>query len=299
MLVISRVKYIVELHKSPNLEILMTPLCIALFFVLLSVQPLRAAVVFYVEKTSPSSAQPEQVQLTVDGKQLRMDAADNATGTSHSVIYRSNRNDADKEMMILHHAEKQVMIINRQSVRAMATQMSNMMQQMQGQMKNLPPEVRAKMGNMMPQVGMQTPDRLNPVIKETGKQDRVNGYACKEHEVLRDDKTHVICATAWRHMPSGREVHAVIQDMNQFVQELLVTFKQASPMMGDMMTPLVGMEMERGFPVRIREVQNNELVWETQLRNVDKKPSVDATLFEPPAGYRTQRMGLIGRESRK
>lgn len=276
----------------------MSSLCIALFFLFVSVQPLRAAVIFYLEKTSPTSTQPEQMQFTVNGEQLRMDGAEEAGSTSHAVIYRGDRNEADKTMMILNHAEKQVMIIDRQSVRAMATQMSKMMQQMQDRMKNLPPEVRAQVGNMMPQLGPHTPDTSKPVIKETGKKDRVSGYACTEYEVLLDDKTHVICATSWRHIPSGQDVHAVVQDMNGFVQELLETFKQSWPMMGDMMRPLMGMEMKRGFPVRIREMQHGKIVWETQLRHIDEKTRVAPTLFEPPAGYRVQRMGLRERETK-
>ena len=270
----------------------MSPFYLVLLVIIVGVSPLWAGVVFHVEQTSSDSARTELMQFTVDGKRFRIDMQNASGQSTNSLIYRGDRDTANKEMMILDHSEKRAIVMNREAVRAMAVQMNQMMQQMQAQMKNLPPDVRAKMGPMMPQAMGQNPESSKPQIRETGRKGKVNGYACKEYEIVREDGKQVVCATAWRNIPGGDEAREVMQDMNQFLQEVMSAFKHSSSMLGNVPNTMMGMDMARGYPLRIKDLHNDKVVAESILQSVKKHRNIDPTMFEAPAAYRTQSLNM-------
>ena len=49
-----------------------------------------------------------------------------------------------------------------------------------------------------------------------------------------------------------------------------------------------------GFPVSTKEFEDGKVTDETTLKSVEER-SLDPAVFEPPAGYRKQAMGMPGR----
>ena len=101
----------------------------ALLLTIFSGSPTWAAVVFHMEKTSldTPSSQAEHSQFTVDGKRLRVDTETEVGTQTHSMIYLGDRDEDQKEMLIVEHENRRVIRMNRQAAQEMANQMNQMM----------------------------------------------------------------------------------------------------------------------------------------------------------------------------
>ena len=77
--------------------------------------------------------------MLVDGRNLKSEPGASGKRSQMTMIYRGDR----REMVVLDHGKKSYFVMDQQTMKKMAGQMSQAMRQMQEGLKNVPTEQRA------------------------------------------------------------------------------------------------------------------------------------------------------------
>lgn len=204
-------------------------------------------------------------------------------GTSTKTIFDRESNT----MWYVEHDSKSYMTMDEQGMRAMAAQFEAAMQQMQKQLESMPPEQRQQMEEMMKSQmpGMDAKKHTLDVVA-TGKKETVLGKACTSYEVRVDgEKISEVWATSWKDAGVPKESLSMLYALTDFFEDLATS----NPLLGDALAAeggfLQGLDRIDGFPLRIVDFEEGEPSSETLMKSVSRE-SIDAAIFEVPAGYR-------------
>jgi hypothetical protein len=268
---------------------------IILILAVLFGSPLQAGVVFEVEtkdhKYSP--ARVDQVQMFMEGRNLKIGTAAGSHDSQTTMIYRGEHG----EMLMIDHDEKSYSVMDKETIKAMAGQMKQASSQLEEALKNVPEDQRAMMEQMMKQnMPVQQAPHRSPteLLQKTGDRDTIHGYPCLKYNVLRDGtKISELWVTNWDNIEGGREAAEVFEEMADFFKEMMESFSSARGAPGGRSDDFGGSVFQHmkeldGFPVVTKEFEDDgSLEGESALRS-SRRRRLDPATFEPPVGYKRQ-----------
>jgi hypothetical protein len=260
--------------------------------------PALAGVVYHVETTDHSSNPPEVSTgtMSAEGSSLRMQIASKNQGMTE-VIFRGDR----REMLMIDHEKKTYTVMDEATLKELAAQMNQAMAAMEQALAAVPESQRKKMEEMMKaHMPMQAASVQPSELRATGDSDTVNGYPCTRYEIWRGgtrESEHWV--TGWSQVEGGDEVVEVFESMAGFFQELIDSLPDFLGARGAADAAYAHMQEMKGFPVVTRIFDDSgTLEMETALKSSEKL-SLDASTFEPPAGYTRQDMMQQGKKGKK
>ncbi|MEE8525827.1 MAG: hypothetical protein V3T72_17975 [Thermoanaerobaculia bacterium] len=268
---------------------------------ILLASPVLAGVVFQVETTyhSGSSRPPESSQMSVEGKNMKMEILSSGKSASgdrkDEVIFRGDR----RQMVVVDHRDKAYMVIDGEMVQQIGGQVQQAMKQVEKSLEGLDPKQREMMEKMLKrglgQAGAGAmPKRSSSEFRNTGERATRQGYPCVRWDVSRDgEKVRELWVTDWDNVRGGQQVVAAFQEMADFVGELMDSFSQMAGggnFFDAGKNPIEDFTRVGGFPVVTRSFEGGELESETVLESATER-DLDPDAFEPPKGYRLRTMG--------
>lgn len=246
-------------------------------------------VVFEMEVREDGATEPTaSVRAFVEGQSLKIQSGSAGEG---DMIFRGDRN----EMTVVNHSERSYVVLDEATLEWLAEQLGAAMRQMEAMLANVPEAQRAQMEQMMRARGMGPGPVGEPPTRElrrTGERAEHSGFATERYDVLVDGrKERELWVTPWSNIAGAAEARPAFEAMAAFAQSMidaLATGPLAS------LADSNGFEMLNeldGFPVLTREFDDNGAVEsETLLRSATER-ALDASEFEPPAGYTRQQLG--------
>jgi hypothetical protein len=264
------------------------PLVVAAALLALPVHPAALApnpgVVFEVELVSKPGATPEMLTTSIEG----VNARSRVSGQT-DVIYRG----ATREVLLINHGAKSVTVMDEAAMKQMSAQLGQMMAQMEQMMKNMPEAQRAQMEQVM-RGRMGGAASAAPIeIKATAERSTQNGFATTRHEVRRGaTKVQDIWVTPWANIDGFKEAQPVMESMADFFKALLDGLRSLAPDAGT--ETMARVKELGGYPV---VTQNYDATGQPTSRislKAVKRQTVAASVFETPAGYKTQAMPQMG-----
>ena len=178
----------------------------------------NAGVVFRIEVQDLSAGgQVEITEIKIDGNRMRTDSG----GSNQTTMIFLGESD---EMYMIDHTEKTYIVMDRETVEAMANRMSEAMQQMEAAMAQVPPEQREMMERMMKgRMGnlQSTAPHVEPVVRSLGESESVNGVGCEWKEVTRNDVVDLkACVCNWTDIAGGDELYQMSLEMKILLRRL-------------------------------------------------------------------------------
>ena len=259
----------------------------------LAITPLSAGVVFEIETKDHDSSPPrtESVAMLVEGRNLKSEPGTGGKRSEMTMIYRGDR----REMVVVDHDKKNYFVMDQEMMKKMADQMGQAMRQMQEALKNVPEGQRAMVEKMMKQrmPAMKSPQRPASEVRKTAERAELHGYSCVKYEVLRGGrKIKDLWVTDWANVEGGSDVMGVFRDMAAFFSEMLESFSSAGPGLSQTAGDTVFQHMNEldGFPVVTKDYGDDGSLKSESALHSAKQRAVDPAEFEPPAGYKRQKM---------
>jgi hypothetical protein len=233
------------------------------------------------------------MSASVQGQSLKMDMPATGSDQDGQVIFRGDR----REMMILNHQDKSVMVVDEAALKELAGALGGMAAQMQQTLANVPEAQRAMVEEMMRARGMGPgpagASRPRPELRQTNERATHSGFATVKYEIVVGDRTvRELWVTPWESIDGHQELRPVFEAMGDFSKELMAAIAQ-SPIAAmasvDSQSYTFLAEMN-GFPVVTRELNaGTRPAIETTLLSATRRP-LNPDDFEPPADYRRQPM---------
>ncbi len=221
----------------------------------------------------------ENMKIYAQSGAIRMEQV--AGGDDTTMIFRNN------EFLIVNHAEKNYMVMDEAMLAQVSDQISAAMKEMEAQLAGMPAEQRAMVEQMMKgQMGAMMggakdappPPRVEAIGRGEWQSKKCQQFAVYEQDV----KTQQVCAADLDDIDGSEEMMIAFRDMATF----MVKLTESLPMGKDKITnPVELMNQIGGFPVRTIEYEGSKVARESTLESVTEK-DLDASLFEPPKGYR-------------
>ncbi|MEJ2085973.1 MAG: hypothetical protein P8Y44_09890 [Acidobacteriota bacterium] len=253
----------------------------------------EAGVVYDIEVTDHQQSPPttEGLQMVTDGKNIAMDIPPQQDSGSGKAIFKGD----EQEMVIVNDDTQSYMVIDKAAVDGIATQLNDVMKQMDEMLKNLPQEQqdaikKAQAGGMGSTPGAGAAPPLKAEVKRTDERGDQGGYPCVKYEVLLDGKKiRELWVTDWANVEGGSEASGAFEKMGEFFEELTSSMPDLGQGAGPDMD--FAETFSHGFPVLSREFdpETGDLESESALRGA-KKQSIDPDAFEPPSGYQRTQM---------
>lgn len=244
----------------------------------------NAGVIIKVQNENVSAgATAELTVIKIDGNRMRTDS-----GATTSMIYLG---ETDK-MYIVDHSKKTYMLMDRETIEAMAAKMSEAMKQMEAALANVPPEQREMMEKMMrgKMKGMpSSAPRSEPVVTSLGQSDTVSGIGCDWKQVSRDDVVELkACVGAFSDFPASEDLRQISMEMKEFVSSLTeaASSMTSGPMGAFTESPMSAMALD-GFPLISENYYDGKLTHRSRFQSVEEG-SISSEEFTPPSGYKKQ-----------
>jgi hypothetical protein len=252
-------------------------------------------VIFDLELSNLTSAAPSVSNLhyAIEGHDVKVTMA-NATGGTSDMIFHG----AKQEMVIINHANKTYMVMDKATVDQMVSQLGGVMAQMQEAMKNMPPEQRAAMEKMMAgRLGGAAPAAEPVVMHNTGEHGTEAGYAAVRWEATRGGrKIREMWVASWSSIHGAAEAQAAMSAMAEYGKSMMESLsKSGLPIGRSIDDSLFQFQALNGFPVVTREFgDDGKATSETTLKGA-RQETIPASEFQPPAGYHQQQLPGRGR----
>ena len=228
------------------------------------------------------------VQITTEGSDTRIEIISVSSSEAGGLIFHSDRN----EMVILDHAQSNYMVIDQARMDAMATQMSDAMEEMRQQLDAMPPEQRAMAEQMMQgRLPQQSAQEAPLSIQDLGSTGEVAGIKCRNHSVLRGGKKiREICVGNWNDIEGGAETAVALQGVAEFFEGMRKAFSGTGSMeVFDRQQELFGHMRELdGYPILYRDFNATGGLERESILKSARQESKDAAFFQPPRGYTLQ-----------
>ncbi len=271
----------------------MKRIALALFVAFVAQSPLQAGVVFEIESTDYTSAKPQthEMQVAVEGQNLRMTTQAGPRDDDGTMIYRGVR----KEILAVNHGDKTYFVMDRETLTALAGQVTQAMQMVEEALKDVPAEQRAMVeqlvrNNLPAETKKGTPAEVRKTSEKADKQ----GFPCQKYEVWRKDrKIREFWVTDWARIEGGKDAVAAFEGMAEFFKEMLESLRTGS---AESITsqlesnPYAFMKELGGYPVVVREFGDDGSLENESLLRSAKRQRLDPAEFKAPEGYQRQIM---------
>jgi hypothetical protein len=227
------------------------------------------------------------------GSDMKMDFYEDGKKPSTSIIFKGDRD----EMINLDHIHKTYSVMDKETLKSLASQMNEAMAQMEKATAEMSPEERAMMERMMKGTmpTMQDTKHVEPVIKQAGS-GNVSGYSCTKYEVYKGtEKVRELCITKWSNIEGGSEIQSSLLKMANFMEDL----SKSLPPGSNFMASTANFEKNvfnqisklNGFPVQTTDYDKGSVTGITTFKS-SNNTGLDTSAFEPPAGYEKQDLGM-------
>lgn len=235
----------------------------------------------------------------VEGNRMRTDVQSMEGQLATTVLFLGESD----EMYMIDHKKRTYMVIDKEQIEALASQMSDAMKQMQEALAQVPPEQREMMERMM-KGKMPSSDYKPPspaVVTDLGQSGSVNGVSCQWKQVSRDDRLErKVCVADPSSIAGAQEMVTLAHEMREFAEGLrqLATSVSNMPMIGggSISSVSAGMSAElNGFPLIAEDYDGEgKLIRRSTFESADEVAIADGE-FAPPSGYKKQSMPKMGR----
>lgn len=247
------------------------------------------AAVRIVETQTPINGDgaARMTRVWIDAQRIRVETADE--GGAQVMIFR-----ADQEVLwILEPAKKVYREMTKADLERMATQVNDMMAQMQERLKNLPPEQRAMVESMMNRGmggGMPTETPSKTVYRKVASNEAVGEWSCDRYEGTRDgEKRWDVWTAGWSEVGLSADAFAAFQGLSEFFSTLSQQFGD------DMLQVGPGLEQAyEGLPVRRISYRDGSPHMRHEITEIADE-SVDDGAFIVPTDYTKLDMPTMGR----
>jgi len=231
--------------------------------------PLFAGVKIQMENTNLATNKTTTQVIMLDNTRLRVDA-DEKTSMMFLTDGGMNR------MVMLDRTANTYRVMDEQTMKQMASQVSGAMAQMEAAMKNMPPEQRAMMEKMMkgkmPQAAAAAPKTVY-TAKGSGT---VNGFSCTKYEGVRGtEKVSDICAGSPSQIKIAPNDFQVFEKMKQFFSGMMDALKD-SPFGSSIQTSSFTEPGFEGFPVQTVSYKSGKAADKMELKSVANTSFSDA-----------------------
>jgi hypothetical protein len=275
-------------HAAPDSKEAAMKRSLITLAMLAAAAPAVAGVVYQVETTDMTGSGSGTMQSTIsaDGPLLKMQMHGAGDGFNGEMIYRGDR----REMVMVNHDEKTVMVMDEATIKAMADQISQAMAAMEQALAAMPASQRAKMEQMMKSKMPAMPEPSAPAeIKATGDGDTINGYPTTRYDVWRDGiRQRELWITDWANVDGGEEVAETFQQMAAFMQSMFDNLPNIGGIRSAGNTAFAYLKEMKGFPVKTREFADSGAVEYESVLVSSEERNLDPSTFEPPKGYKQQ-----------
>ncbi len=240
------------------------------------------------------------IEISTRGQATRMEVETPSRQEAGGMIYRGDSG----EMIALDHGSKSYYVLDEASMRRMGEQLGSAMQQMQEALESMSPEQRAMAEKMMkqhlPQLQQATPqqEQVPATVHAMDTTDTISGFECDYYEVRRGErKIRELCVTPWAGIPGGRDIADAMLDMADFFERMTSALSQETgfPVPVDQQEIFAHLKELDGYPVLTREFDRAGKVATESVLKSATAAELDASIFEPPAGYREMRTPGPGR----
>ena len=261
---------------------------------------LRTTVENFAEDNAFFEAQESYVTITkVEGNRMRMDTQSMEGKVVQSAIFVG---DTDT-MYMIDHDDKVYMVLDREQMEKLGSQMSDAMKEMEAALAQMPEAQRAMMERMMkdkmPQADVEPP--APPVVTDMGESGSVNGVDCQWKKVTRDGAlSEKVCVCDETAIAGGQEMVALAHEMKDFAEGMMKVAQSVSnlPMFGGgtmgsfavAMTPDLG-----GFALISEHYDGDEELSRRSTFESSDGVSIPDEEFTPPSGYKRRSLDGIGR----
>jgi hypothetical protein len=161
-------------------------------------------------------------------------------------------------------------------------------EQLGPQIASLPAEQRQMVEQLMH--GMKsTPAATAVEVRKTDRPENIDGHSCVTWEILSGGAViGETCVTSWAAAGVPKGSLDVYGSLIHFLDPLAALVPNLSQDLG---AAVRGLETIDGFPLRTRTLRNGEVVMQTSLAVVDRRPH-QAALFAVPEGYTEESLPL-------
>jgi hypothetical protein len=220
-----------------------------------------------------------QMQIFMSRDNLKM----TNPGDAMVIIYKSK----DEAVYMVDETEKKVVVMNKETMAQMGSQMDAMMKQMQEALAELPPEQREMAEKMMKDkmpAAQSTMTAPKIEVKKAGEKEDINGKSCERYDITKDGKkTTEIWVTSWKEAGISAEDFAIFRKMAGFMKDMLSSSEFFANAASENEF-FVGIDQIDGFPVMTREFVDGDVTEETVLQSVVEK-DLDPSTFEISSEY--------------
>jgi hypothetical protein len=254
-------------------------------FAALATAPLFAGVRIQMENTNLSDNKTSTQTIMLDNTRLRVDADEK---TSMMFLTDGGKN----RMLILDRTRNEYRVMDEETMKQMAAQVSGAMAQMEAVMKNMTPEQRKMMEQAMkgkmPQAAAAAPKTVY-TAKGSGT---VNGFSCTKYDGMQGaTKVADICAAAPSQIKVTPNDFQVFEKMKQFFAGMMDTMKN-SPFGSGMQSSFADAGFE-GFPVQRIGFRNGQPADRMEVKSIANTNFSDAD-FSVGAAKKVDIPGLAG-----
>lgn len=275
----------------------------------------HAGAVFELETSNHSggSTTTEKTRMSIEGSNVMIDMDRGKSGEAGRTPDQFIFLGKSGEMMIIDHAEKSYMVMDKDSLKSMRAMMGAAGRQgnsdgdsdgdasaqsdaveamIQEALKNVSEDERAEVEKAIRQQMSAkrpgAPKKASPVeYRKTKEREKQQGFPSVKYVATQDDVViRELWVTDWDNIDGGKEARAAFKSMAAFWQD---AFGDMAQMTGE--NPIELFEKVDGFPVITREMTDGKVDSESVLKSA-KKADVDPASFKPPAGYKPKKMGM-------
>ena len=187
-------------------------------------------------------------------------------------------------------ANKTYVKLDKQALQQLGKQLSDLAAKAKEQLAKLPPEQRAQMEQSLGGASLEEGEQWNVEVKDTGKNDKVDGRSCRLWDVTRNGVLdEQICVVPYNALPGKEDMQAIFANFARTFEEMA----KSAPMLGGMMANEFTAQVKtNGYPVRRRVYENGRLAPEEIRLKVWREEAIPASMFEIPAGYQPKQMQM-------
>ena len=231
----------------------------------------------------------------VEGDRMKSDTLEEDGKLASTVIFLGESD----EMFMIDHKKKEYMVMDRESIEALAKQMNETMQQMEAALAQVPPGQREMMERMMKKKLGSDPnykEPSSPVVRSLGESGSVNGIDCEWKEVTRDNVlSEKACVCDQGEIAGGEEMVALAHEIQDFAAGLTKLANSASTfkMFGGETMGEFGVKMTAdlgGFSLISEHYDGEEKLMRRSTFQSADEVTVPAEEFTPPKKYKKKSM---------
>ncbi len=244
-------------------------------------------------------AEVQNIDVLAEDQNVKMNMTGKGKRSPGSMIFLGERG----EMIMVDDEDKSYMVMDKETMEKMGSQLNEAMSQLDEALKNVPPEQRAMMEKMMkkrmPNQGQAETSKSE--LKKTGESKTINGYDCVKYETLRDGKKEQeLWVTSWDNIEGGKEAATAFEQMAVFFKDLMDSFSKAGGPLAGMMNRIGSNAFEHvkemnGVPVYSKSFASDGSLESESTLVSSEQQDLSAVAFQPPEGYKKREMMAGGR----